>query len=204
VIYWLFGISSEFPYFFLTSCWPKNFPNFSRKGHPEISTFNISIDRSYWERHIDFLVEFFIPYRFPETRFKGYKRNSSNRKFPEAYDQWDEHSKFVQNVLQKVRLKWESKHPETFLNIRDFESSKKPTFFSLQTPFLENDLGKKFWKKFQIFLSIEPIVWAIISRIPFTETLKIAYLRTFWHVWIVCFSLQTPFLENGMEEKLWR
>jgi len=52
------------------------------------------------------------------------------------------------------------------------------TFFSLSAMFLENGMSEKFCKKFQLFLSVKPIIWAIIRRNLLLGTLRIAYCTT--------------------------
>ena len=44
-------------------------------------------------------------------------------------------------------------------------------FFSLPVTFLENG-REKFWKKFQLFLLVKPVIWAIIRRNPLLGTLR--------------------------------
>jgi len=64
-----------------------------------------------------------------------------------------------------------------------------------------NDTKEKFWKKFQLFFSVRPIVWIIIRKNPLLRALEIACLETFFNVWIVFFLLITCFQENGMNKK---
>jgi len=51
-------------------------------------------------------------------------------------------------------------------------------FFSPPATFLENGVSKKFWKKIQLFLSVIPIIWAIIRGNLLLGTLRIAYCTT--------------------------
>ena len=51
-------------------------------------------------------------------------------------------------------------------------------FFSLPATFLENTMSEKYWKEFQLFLSVKPVIWAIIRWNPLLGTLRITYCTT--------------------------
>ena len=50
-------------------------------------------------------------------------------------------------------------------------------FSSLPATFLENSMSEKFWKQFRLFLSVKPIIWAIICQNLLLGTLRIAYCK---------------------------
>ena len=80
----------------------------------------------------------------------------------------------------------------------------KSCFFLFPASFLEKGVDEKFWKKIQVFLSLNFINQVIWPSIPCSRSPKIAYLTTSNVSRIAFFTLWISFLDQHMGEKCWK